>query len=170
MCETASAYEFSSARAYEGLEPCGNICVEDGLQLFGCTSKMSTSGSREEYIQQMTRPFSEEDREAIEFWLRRRRGPRRLAITYWKEHERKPAMDIRDAALRFVKVIDAGADIDVVRSRYGGPQIVSVRIQLIATLLQRGYSGTSIADYLRIAPATVSRVRSRMRWESLGAK
>src|SRR5687767_6239625 len=34
LCKSAVEYEFSSARAYEGLAPCGHICVEDGLQVF----------------------------------------------------------------------------------------------------------------------------------------
>lgn len=163
MCDTPSAYEFSSARAYEGIVPCGNICVEEGLQLYGC-STTSSADLRSSYLQQLGSPLSAEEREPLEYWLQPRARRRYLAITRWQEHERRPLMDVRDAALRLLKVIDADADLDVVRSRYGNSRIVAVRVQVIASLLQRNYNGTAIADYLRISPATVSRVRSQMRW------
>lgn len=164
MCDTPSAYEFSSARAYEGMVPCGNICVEEGLQLYGCSATSSVADLRSSYLQQMRSPLSADEREPLEYWLQPRTRRRQLAITRWQEHERRPLMDVRDAALRLLKVIDADADVDVVRSRYGGSRIVAVRVQVIASLIQRNYNGTAIADYLRISPATVSRVRSQMRW------
>jgi hypothetical protein len=164
MCDTPAAYEFSSARAYEGLVPCGNICVEEGLQLYGCSATSSLTELRNSYVQQLRSPLSAEEREPLEYWLQPRTRRRELAITRWREHERRPLMDVRDAALRLLKVIDPDADVDVVRSRYGNPRIVAVRVQLIASLVQRNYSGTAIAEYLRISPATVSRIRSQMRW------
>src|SRR5687768_17387074 len=58
MCDTPEAYEFSSARAYEGLEPCGSICVEDGLQLFGCRDSNSGSRRRTQYLEDVRKPLS----------------------------------------------------------------------------------------------------------------
>jgi len=63
--------------------------------------------------------------------------------------------------------IDPAANVELVRSRYGGPEIVAVRTQLIAALTQRGYAGVAVARYLRISEATVSRIRSAMRWGSI---
>jgi REP element-mobilizing transposase RayT len=165
MCETPEAYAFSSARAYEGLEPCGNICVEEGLQLFGCSDSKRGLPRRRQYSEDVRRPLSGDVLEFFDHWLHRRRKHHALAITRWKDHDVRPSADIRDAALRILNAINPDVDVDVVRSRYGGPAIVSARTQLIASLLQRGYRGSCIADYLRISGATVSRVRSRMRWE-----
>ena len=168
LVRVASAYEFSSARAYEGLTPCGNISVLEGLQLFGCSADSPVADLRRHYVSHLAREFDADMRNRLEFWLRRsfRRSERRT-ITRWQDHEQAPLTDLRDAALCLLKVIDDDADVDVVRSRYGGPQIVAVRVQLIASLIQRGYSGRSIAEYLRVSDATISRVRSQMRYAAL---
>jgi putative transposase len=169
MCATPAAYEFSSARAYEGLEPCGNICVEDGLQSFGCPGSKSGSQRRTQYLAAVRKPLSDEVIDFFGYWLRRSRNRGPLTITRWKDHDVRPAADIRDAALRILKAINPHLDVDVVRSRYGGPEYVSARTQLIASLSQRGYVGSCVADYLRVSAATVSRVRSRIRWETAKA-
>jgi putative transposase len=170
ICETPGAYEFSSARAYEGLEPCGSICVEDGLQLFGCSDSNIGLDRRNRYLEDVRKPLSADVLDFFGYWLHGTRERHSLAITRWKEHDVRPVTDIRDAALRVLKAINPNLDVDVVRSRYGGPEYVSARTHVIASLSQRGYPGYCIADYLRISAATVSRVRSRMRWEAAPAK
>jgi REP element-mobilizing transposase RayT len=169
MCQTAIDYEFSSARAYEGLVPCGSICVDDGLQVFGCGTSTSSNDLRIEYRMRLNREMPPDDVKFFDFFLPHRRRSTTLAITRWSEQSRRPATDIRDAALRIIKAIDPDAVIELVRSRYGGPKIVAIRHQVIASLLQRGYAGVEIASYLRVSAATVSKVRSRMRWASLEA-
>jgi REP element-mobilizing transposase RayT len=167
LCQAAIDYEFSSARAYEGLVPCGSICVEDGLQVFGCGTSTSTNDPRVEYRMRLNGSMEPDELEWFDFFMPRRRVRTKLAITRWSEQSRRPAMDVRDAALRVIKAIDPNAVVELVRSRYGGPQIVAIRYQVIASLLQRGYSGVEIASFLRVSATTVSKVRSRMRWASL---
>jgi putative transposase len=168
LCETAVAYEFSSARAYEGLVPCGHICVEDGLQVFGCGDRVSLDELRTAYRARLGQQMPEEDLSFFDYLTRRHRRTA-LPITRWQDQSAQPGADIRDAALRIIKLLDSSGQVDLIRSRFGGPAIVAIRHQVIASLLQRGYSGAAIAGYMRVSPTTVSKVRSRMRWESLQA-
>jgi putative transposase len=164
LCKTAAEYEFSSARAYEGLVPCGHICVEDGLRVFGNGDGESMDELRAAYRARLQEEMSDEDLSFFDYHFRRRhRTP--LPITRLKEQSPYPTADIRDAALALIKLWNWTPHVELIRSRYGGPAIVAVRHQLIATLLQRGYSGAAIASYLRVSATTVSKVRSRMRWD-----
>ncbi|MGQ0816219.1 MAG: transposase [Gemmatimonadota bacterium] len=164
MCESPADYEFSSARAYEGLIPCGHICVRDGLQVFGSSDGGSEAERRAQYVADLSKPLSAEMTDFFEYWLWKRRRRHNTAFTHWVDHRSQPATDIRDAALQLLKVIAPELDVELVRSRYGGPVVVAARLELIASLLQRGYPGIAVAGYVRVSRATVSRVRSRMRW------
>ena len=75
------------------------------------------------------------------------------------------AMDLRDRALRILRIIDRGCDLDLVRGSYVGPRAARVRHQLIAALLSAGYRGTAIARFLQISPSAVSRVSIALRWQ-----
>lgn len=167
LCKTAIEYEYSSARAYEGLEACGHICVEDGLQVFGCGIPSSIDELRSEYRVRVNKELLPEELSFFDFLIRRRRRRTTIALTRWSEQSARPATDIHDAARRILKIIDADVETELVRSRCGGARIVAARHQLIASLLQRGYTGTAIASYLRIGSSTVSRVRMSMRMEQL---
>src|SRR5687768_54889 len=81
MCDAPADYEFSSAAAYEGITPCGNISVEEGLQLFGCSLKNTTIPGRSPYVDEVRRPLSPEVREFFDYWMQRRERRRELAIT-----------------------------------------------------------------------------------------
>lgn len=49
-------------------------------------------------------------------------------------------------------------DLDLVRSRWGGPPFVRARHEIIRRASAAGYRGVEIASYLRISPKTVSAV------------
>lgn len=170
ICAAATNYRWSSARAYDGRCSPGLLCVNDGLAAFDPDGVASVEATRAAYRERLARtPDSELDEYWNWFWraLRRRRSERALQVPRSPHAHRSALADVRDVALRILHTIDADIDSDLVRSRYGGARVVLVRNQLIAALVQRDYSGVSIARYLRISEASVSRVRGAMRWANL---
>jgi putative transposase len=169
MCRVPTDYRWSSANAFEAKCPPGLLCVDDGLRVFDPTGAAPIDDAREIYTNRLRRI---EDAELDGYWawfwksVRRRRNT--SAYVPRSRHVRRAAVhDVRDVALRVLRSIDDAVNVDLVRSRYGGPPIVLVRTQLVAALIQRGYQGVAIARYLRISEATVSRIRSAMRWGSI---
>jgi REP element-mobilizing transposase RayT len=170
ICTTATDYRWSSANAYEGNCPPGFISVVDGLRAFDSTGSGKLEAMRESYRDRLNR---QSDDELDEYWswfcrrIRRRRNASDSYVPLTLHTHRAGLRDLRDVAVQVLCSIDDAAVLEIVRSRYGGPRIVQVRTQLIAALLQRGYAGVDIARYLRISQATVSRIRSAMRWVSI---
>jgi REP element-mobilizing transposase RayT len=170
MCANANSYRWSSASAYDGSSPPGLLCVSDGLRAFDGGTATSVETIRDAYRERMRGVTSEDLDDYWSWFLKAARRRRKSSDPYipQSQHLRRAATsDVRDAAVRILRSIDRNVDIELVRSRYGGAHIVNARTQLIAALLQREFAGISIARYLRISEATVSRVRSRMRWGSL---
>lgn len=170
MCRTAVDYRWSSAQAFNGTCPPGLICVEDGLRAFDCTGSSSVEALRDIYKERLiTTRHAEMD--AYWTWFSRTVRRRRTGGTSYVPHsphvKRAALADLRDVALRILRTIDDQVPVELVRSRYGGIRISSIRRQLIAALLQRGYHGVDIARYLGISEATVSKVKSAMRWASI---
>jgi REP element-mobilizing transposase RayT len=166
LCGRAVDYKWSSARAYEGACPPGLICVEDGLRAFDELGSASVNDLRELYRTRLRRqPDSALDEYWSWFWhsIRRRRTGSQPCVPNSPHSERAGLRDLRDVAIRILPTIDRSIDVELVRSRYGGRDIVDARTQLIAALNQRGYSGVDIARYLRISEATVSRIKSAVR-------
>jgi len=77
---------------------------------------------------------------------------------------RPPLRDLRDKALDLLEQIDASINIDELRRRHLSRRLSAVRDQLIAGLLQAGYRGKSIADYLRVSESKVSAIATKMRY------
>ena len=157
ICRSATDYMWSSARVWAGMEPCGTIAVEEALRAYTCASG-TLEDMRAIYIESLEPQLSESLVERSD------RSPLRMI-------ERSAAQvslpDMHDVVRRFLRSMQPGLRLEIVRSRYGGRQYIDARHQLIATLIQRGYSGVAIAKYLCISPATVSSIRSRMRWSKL---
>jgi REP element-mobilizing transposase RayT len=170
LCKSATSYRWSSACAYDGSVPPGLLCVPDGLRAFDGGTATSVETMRDAYRERM-RGVTDDQLDGYWSWFlkaaRRRRKSADSYVPQSQHFRRASTSDIRDVAVRILRSIDPNVEIELVRSRYGGVHIVNVRTQLIAALLQREYPGARIARYLRISEATVSRVRSRMRWGSL---
>jgi len=170
ICQSPTEYRWSSANAFENKCPPGLLCIEDGLRIFDATGSSSIQTLREVYCNRLRRI---EDAELDGYWawfwksVRRRRNASDPYVPRSPHSQRASLRDLRDVALRVLMSIDDQIEVELVRSRYGGRRIVEVRTQLIAALAQRGYPGVSIARYLRISEATVSRIRSAIRWASI---
>ena len=168
MCRDANEYRWSSARAYENKKLPGFLSIDDGLRAFDSLGGSSSVAQlREVYL---ARLHAAKDADLDDYWtwfMQHSRRRRRHSVQYVprSSHYRRAVLsDVRDAALHILRSIDKDVDVDIVRSRYGGPRIVAIRRQLIAALLQRGYAGVDIARYLRVSQALVSSVKSAMRW------
>ena len=74
----------------------------------------------------------------------------------------RPAVSVHDIARAVLKKSAPGLPIDWLLTMRGGRQIVAVRHEIVERSLQHGHRPTAIATYLRVAPSTVSRVRSAM--------
>lgn len=170
MCRTASEYRWSSARVFDGGSPPGLICVEEGLRAFDPLGSSPLESLREIYKERLA---TVRDPELDAYWtwftrvVRRRRTGGKAHVPSSPHVMRATLADLRDVALRVLRTIDEQVPVELVRSRYGGSKIAAIRTQLMAALLQRGYPGVDIARYLRISEATVSKVKSAMRWGSL---
>ncbi len=170
ICAAPTDYRWSSANAFQGNTPPGFLCITDGLRAFDTTGSASPEELRDLYAARLQ---NSTDVELDDYWswfwrsIRRRRNSAVVNVPRSPHIARSPHRDLRDAALRILRSIDDTIEVEIVRSRYGGRRFVEVRTQLIAALIQRGYSGVDIARYLRISEATVSRIRSRMRWGSI---
>jgi REP element-mobilizing transposase RayT len=169
ICTRATDYRWSSANAYEATIPPAFIAVSDGLQAFGNTGSTSLESLRQSYKERLDRQTSDETDAYWAWFCRsvRRRAPSKPYVPFSRHEQRSTLRDLRDVAVHVLRTIDPAADVELVRSRYGSAGVVKARMQLIATLLQRGYPGVDIAGYLRISQATVSRIKSEMRWASL---
>lgn len=171
ICRQPSEYRWSSSRAFEGGAPPGLLCVDDGLRAFDVNGGSSIVTLREIYEARLARTSDAEMASYWDWFAQRihRRNSRGQSIPNSPHMDRATLRDLRDVAKRILFSIDPKMDIQLVRSRYGGANIVAVRTQVIAALLQRRYTGAAIARYMRISQATVSKVRSAMRWGSLEA-
>jgi REP element-mobilizing transposase RayT len=167
ICKSATDYRWSSATTFEGRRHHSLLCVSDGLRAFDPAGASSMDDLREAYRARLN-SFS--DKQCDDYWswfyraIRRRRDAAQSHVPRSPHADRVALHDLRDVALRILHSIDGEANVELVRSRYGGRRVVEVRTQLVAALAQRGYAGVDIARYLRISEATVSRVRSAMRW------
>jgi len=170
ICRLPCDYQWSSAAEYDGRRTPGFLAVDDGLGVFASEPGASPDEARAAYRLRLdATPETELDGYWSWFWqqVRRRRPSDPGYVPTSKHRDRAQLRDIRDVALIILRSIDPHANAEFVRSRYGGPRIVAIRYQLIAALHQRGYSGVSIAKYLRISQATVSRVRAAIRWSTI---
>lgn len=164
LCDRSTDYRWSSARAFDGSCNPGILCVEDGLRVFGTTGSTSIESLRTSYRERVDRCTDEELDGYWEWFSRFARRGRGTAYLPVSQHKERAALrDLRDVALKILATIDDQCPPGLVRSRYGGPQVVAVRKQLIAALCQRGYAGAAIARYMHISEATVSKVRRAQR-------
>lgn len=171
ICRQPSEYRWSSARAYDGAVPPGLLCVNDGLRAFDVHGGSSLVSLHEIYKNRLERTADAEMSSYWDWFTQRihRRSALGRPIPNSPHMDRVALRDLRDVAKRIIYSIDPKLDVDLIRSRYGGPHIVAARTQVIAALLQRGYPGCAIARYMRVSQATVSKIRSAMRWGSLKA-
>lgn len=160
-------YRWSSAACYEGKAPPGFIAVADGLQAFDPEGCASVDQQRQAYVDRFKPGAHDSDEDYWDWYFRPRYQKHKLTLPATPHSSRRALRDIRDVAIEILRTINKEIAIELVRSRYGGHEVVSVRKQLIAVLIQRDYPGVAIAKYLRVSEATVSLVRSAMRWGSL---
>lgn len=169
LCTNALDYSASSHGSYLGTTPCSYLHVEDGLRVVACTETGSPEELRAIYLSEFNQYCEKDigDDFGWTFGLRRpRRGSRRADFVP-HEKDARGLHDLRDAALAIIRTIEPDCDIDLVRSSFRGHRIFDIRTQLIATLLQRGYKGKCIADYLHLSESSVSRIRTAIRWGQL---
>ncbi len=76
----------------------------------------------------------------------------------------RPRKDLRDHAIELLSAIEHQLSIDALRKRNLPRNLSAARKQLIAGLLQARYKGCDIANFLRTADSTVSRVAIQMRY------
>jgi hypothetical protein len=141
------------------------------LRAFDSTGSASLGSLRAAYRNRLHR-CTDDELDAYWTWflrsVRSKRGERKAYLPTSPHRERAALCDVRDVAHKILRTIDEDVPMDLIRSRYGGPRVCSIRKQLIAALHQRDYPGVAIARYLRISEATVSKVRSALRWAELG--
>ena len=77
---------------------------------------------------------------------------------------RKPKADLRDKAIELLEKLAPGTSVETLRRRTLSRPGTAIRNQLIAGLLQAGYRGKQISDFLRISDSTVSAVATAMRY------
>lgn len=164
----ADNYEWSSHSAYLGRASTEHLCIEEGLQMFGSSGEESLEELRAVYLAKFNRLHYDAAAQSIAgddrcFAMLPRLSGSVADVPHVLPSSRS-LIDLRDAAEQLIKSLLPGCNMEILRSRYGGPLIVDARRQLIAALIQRGYRGVDIARYLRIAPSRVSAVRSSMRW------
>ena len=160
-------YRWSSAACYEGKAPPGFIAVAEGLQAFDPNGSGAFLSQQDAYIDRINAARHDDEEDYWDWYFRPRYGRRQTSVPATPHASRKALRDIRDVAVDILRTINRDIDVEIVRSRYGGRDVVAVRKQLICSLIQRGYAGVAIAKYLRVSEATVSLLRSAMRWSSI---
>ena len=169
LCADAADYSSTSHRAYATGEDCSFIHVEEGLRIVACCDSGSPDELRAIYLSEFARYCGHDVGDAFSWTYTERRRFRRESIRCFSSQSvsNHELPDLRDAALMISRQIDPNCDIELVRSAFRGSRVLEIRLQLIATLLLRGYSGRNIAAFLRISESSVSRVRCRLRWEQI---
>jgi hypothetical protein len=79
----------------------------------------------------------------------------------------RPNKDLRDKAIELLASISIEPNIEALRKPNLSHQLGSVRRELIAGLLQAGYRGRDIANFLRTSDSTVSRIAIEMRYATV---
>jgi REP element-mobilizing transposase RayT len=72
-------------------------------------------------------------------------------------------IDLRDHVRIALRDLDPQFPLEMLRSGGSSRPLIAIRRQVIARALSAGYSGSSVADFLNISPASVSRVKSQVR-------
>ena len=166
-------YEWSSHACYvdtREFSKGNSVCADLGLRLFAVDD--AVSNSREQYLQcldyQMSldtctnsgaaRPITPppccfgDDHWANEY------AP--AAANFTKP---QPAISMYDVAIQLLARLDRSLTLDVVRSGTRVPRVSTIRKQLIAALIVRGFRGTAIARFFGISETAVSRVAVSLR-------
>jgi hypothetical protein len=75
----------------------------------------------------------------------------------------QPAISMYDVAVQLLARLDRSLTLDVIRSGTRMPRVSTIRKQLIAALLVRGFRGTAIARFFGLSETAVSRVAVSLR-------
>lgn len=79
-----------------------------------------------------------------------------------------PTRDLRDKAKEILLQIDPNCSIEQLRGSIIARHDIGKRKQLIAALLQAGYKGRQISDFLQISQSSVSKIATLQRYSSRG--
>lgn len=188
LCDDCDAFEWSSHHCYVSAASIESAIKDEvGLMLFASGAPCAREVVVREYleflawrdhvdrIEQLTgldlplslrreRPCTHAgDRYWRDRLMQSGGGPDELSCS-WPAESAVVRPDLRDLALRVLGTASMDAELlQLVRSRYGGPPVVRVREGIIAKASMYGYRGVEIARYLRVSPATVSRVMRAVR-------
>lgn len=176
ICDSLGRYRCSShGRFLTGNDRPGCKAVGDVLPLF-CDRHASTTEElcdnyRRYAIWRLAK--DEADKAGVLFGVpepRTRFGDSYFADNFvaWTLRPRCPLRDLRDKARDLMCDIDPSFDLTELKGKVLSRPRSRVRRQLIAALLQAGYSCKSVADFLRISDSTVSEVASQLRYCVLG--
>jgi hypothetical protein len=79
----------------------------------------------------------------------------------------RSSADLRDKAIELLRQIAPHQNVDILRRPRLPASFGAQRRELIAGLLQAGYAGHAIANFLRISDSAVSRIATVLRYSSL---
>lgn len=174
LCRRPEEYAWSSHTRFlidDGGGGCG-IEVLHTLKLFGHRANASRTELRANYLRyvQWRIEKDEHDEAGIPFATpepEMAAGDRHFTDSFCAlpPQTRPPLRDLRDKALDLLEQIDDNSCIEDLRRRHLPRSLSEIRDQLIAGLLQAGYRGKSIADFLRLSDSKVSQIAIKMRYE-----
>ena len=180
LCANCSDYAWSSHFSYTTEDAAADVASDLGLRLFAPSDNASAVDMRASYSAFLEwRIYRDALEKAAEneaasppyrrrpctvggdrFWGARFTAQGNGATELSCDHDAAPSHrrpDLRDVALGILQHRNAEpADLDFVRSRYGGRRYVELRREIISQATLHGYRGCEIASFLRISPASVS--------------
>lgn len=175
LCDDPAVYPWTSHLRYI-VEPEGVAAVEIAhvLRLFGDESNEPLPLLSERYIKYVAWRLEKDrcEREGVDFATPEpsTRAGDAYYYDFFRGINRRPAAfkkDLRDKAIEILVLIAPHMEIHELRRRHLRRPLLEIRRQLIAALLQAGYRGCAIADYLRISDTAVSVVSTAMRYGNL---
>jgi REP element-mobilizing transposase RayT len=174
LCSTDADYAWSSGHLYrrksKQLDVC-DVAVNLTLQMFGKHPSDSHDDLQRAYCEYLEWRI-EKDRHDEEGTVCPTREPLMPAgdahflrsFCALPPTNGRPSRDLRDYAIKLLSAIDEQLSIDSLRKRNLPRNLSAARRELIAGLLQARYKGCDIANFLRTADSTVSRVAIAMRY------
>jgi hypothetical protein len=173
LCADLSEYPWGSHDRYVLDEDNGVVGIEivHALKLFGDVPTRSITELREAYVRYVSWRCEKDRHAEFDLPFAVPEPPSAAGDKHFLEcfsalapQVRSHQKDLRDKAIELLERIDGNMSIDGLRRRHVPRPATALRNQLIAGLLQAGYRGKQIANFLRLSDSTVSAVASAMRY------
>jgi REP element-mobilizing transposase RayT len=164
LCDTLDDYAWTSHRAYTRASCPWETFIdrETGLRVFGDTAGCDVSACLDSYLRWVSRRNGETSASEVQLC---EDGNNYFGEHFATIHEPSyPGRDLRDAALRGLRVLTNDYQLDDLKGSYLSHHAAGVRRQVIAFLIISEYRTGQISRLFGVSPGTVSKVADQLKW------